>query len=65
MTPIQTQARTSPPNTLHDQGIPNTLARMSPSITASQTGVPYGVLAVAVVGALAASAIALTLLVHG
>ena len=49
MTLLQNQARLGLPNVLHDEGVPNTLSRMSPSVPVVQMRLPAGLFVAAVV----------------
>jgi hypothetical protein len=57
MTLPKNQGFVSPPNTLHDQGVPNTLSQMSAPIPDEQTRIPVAALVAAMVLILAVGAI--------
>jgi hypothetical protein len=58
---LQNQARPGLPNTLHDEGVPNTLSRMSPTIPVGQMRLPVGLVVVVVVAITTAVVIAILL----
>lgn len=63
MTLLQNQTLAAPLNTLHDQGVPNTLSRMSPAGPAAQIGVSIAVLVAALAAILLVGAILVARLV--